>query len=139
MRLKSWVNNLSFIFTVGISIYVIIDRHSYVDESGISLWSGIAIIIIGLFAYKRLGEWAVEWGLVNQGSMMVKTFRRPFFAGLYIYGSLMIMLWATAWFMGYIERNTQSLASTLQLLIYVALIGYAIHFVSLMIPIKKGD
>jgi len=139
MRLKSWVNNLSFIFTVAISIYVIFDKHSYVDESGISVWSFIAILIIGLFAYKRLGSWAIEWGLINQGSMMVKTFRRPFFAGLYIYGSLMITLAVTSWFMGYVERNTQSLASTLELLIYVAVIGYAIHFVSLIIPIKKGD
>jgi hypothetical protein len=139
MRLKTAVSNSSYLFTIAASLYIIFDRHTYVDSSGISIWSGIAIIIIGLFAYRRLGSYCVEWGLVNQGSMMVKTFRRPLLAGLYIYGSLSLTLFVTSWFMRYVERNATSLAGTLELLIYVALIGYAISFASLLIPIKKSD
>jgi len=71
---------------------------------------------------------------------MVKTFRRPFLAGMYIYGSLALTLFVTSWFMRYVERNMTSLAGTLELLIYVAIVGYSISFASLMIPIKKeGD
>ena len=140
MRLKNLINSGSYFFTVGASLFVIFDRHTYSDASGIGIWSGIAIIIIALFGYKKLGAYCVEWGLVQQGQMMVKTFRRPFLAGVYIYGSLAMTLFATAWFMRYVERNVISLAGTLDLLIYVAVIGYAISFVSLVIPVKKkGD
>jgi hypothetical protein len=139
MRLKTLINNASYLFTVAASLYVIFDRHTYDNASGISIWSAVAIIIIGLFGYKRLGEFCVEWGLVQQGSMMVKTFRRPFLAGVYIYGSLSILLFMFSWFMRYVERNMTSLAGTLELLIFVALIGYGISFVSLIVPIKKGD
>ena len=139
MRLKNLVSNSSYIFTVAASLYIIFDRHTYTNSSGIGIWSGIAIIIIGLFGYKKLGAYCVEWGLVNQGSMMVKTFRRPFLAGVYIYGSLSMILFASAWFMRYVERNATSLAGTFELLIFVAIAGYVISFISLLIPIKKSD
>ncbi len=139
MRLKTAVNSGSYLFTIAASLYVIFDRHTYSEASGVSIWAGIAIIIIGLFAYKRLGAFCIEWGLVNQGNMMVKTFRRPFLAGMYVYGSLAITLFFTSWFMRYVERNMTSLAGTLELLIYVAIVGYTISFASLMIPIKKSD
>jgi hypothetical protein len=139
MKLKNWINTSSYLFTIAASIYIIVDRHSYEGASGISIWAGIAIIIIGLFGYKRLGVWAVEWGLVQQGHMMVKTFRRPFFAGIYIYGSLVAVLYATAWFMQYVERNLVSLSDTLQLMAIVAIVGYTISFVSIVIPIKKSE
>jgi len=139
MRLKTAVNSGSYLFTIAASLYVIFDRHTYSEASGVSIWAGIAIIIIGLFAYKRLGAFCIEWGLVNQGNMMVKTFRRPFLAGMYVYGSLAATLFVTSWFMRYVERNMTSLAGTLELLIYVAIVGYTISFASLMIPIKKSD
>jgi hypothetical protein len=139
MRLKTAVSNSSYLFTIAASLYIIFDRHTYSNASGVSIWSGIAIIIIALFGYKRLGAFCIEWGLVNQGSMMVKTFRRPFLAGMYIYGSLALILFVTSWFMRYVERNLTSLAGTLELLIYVAIVGYAISFASLLIPIKKSD
>jgi hypothetical protein len=139
MRLKTAVNNGSFLFTIAASLYIIFDRHTYSNASGISIWSGIAIIIILIFGYKRLGAYCIEWGLVNQGSMMVKTFRRPFLAGIYIYGSLALALFITSWFMRYVERNMTSLAGTLELLIFVAIVGYGISFASLMIPVKKSD
>lgn len=139
MRLKTAVSNSSYLFTIAASLYIVFDRHTYVDSSGISIWSGIAIIIIGLFAYKRFGAYCIEWGLVNQGSMMVKTFRRPFLAGMYIYGSLAVTLFIASWFMRYVERNATSLAGTLELLIFVSIIGYGISFASLLIPIKKSD
>ena len=139
MKLKSWVNSGSYLFTVAASIYIIIDRHSYEGANGISVWAFIAIIIIGLFGYRKLGSWAIEWGLVQQGHMMVKTFRRPFFASIYIYGSLIGVLLGTAWFMAYVERNLVSLADTLELMVIVAVVGYAISFASLIIPIKKSD
>jgi hypothetical protein len=138
MKLKNWTNTASYLFTIAASIYIIVDRHSYEGASGLSVWAGIAIIIIGLFGYKRLGVWSVEWGLVQQGHIMVKTFRRPFFAGVYIYGSLIGALVATSWFMDYVERNLVSLSATLQLMAVVAVIGYTISFVSLIIPIKKS-
>jgi hypothetical protein len=140
MRLKTAVSNSSYLFTIAASLYIIFDRHTYSDASGISIWSGIAIIIISMFGYKRLGAYCVEWGLVNQGSMMVKTFRRPFLAGMFIYGSLALTLFIASWFMRYVERNMTSLAGTLELLIFVVVVGYAISFASLLIPIKKkGD
>lgn len=139
MRLKTLLNNASYLFTVGASLFIIFDRHTYSDASGISIWSAVAIIIIGLFGYKKLGQFCVEWGLVQQGSMMVKTFRRPFLAGIYIYGSLAMALFFASWFMRYVERNMTSLAGTLELLIFVAVAGYAISFSSLLIPVKKGD
>jgi hypothetical protein len=139
MRLKTLVSNSSYLFTFGASLFIVFDRHTYSNASGISIWSGIAIIIIGLFGYKKLGAYCVEWGLVQQGNMMVKTFRRPFLAGLYIYGSLSMTLFIASWFMRYVERNATSLAGTLELLIFVAVAGYAISFVSLLIPIKKSD
>lgn len=139
MRLKSLLNNASYVFTVGASLFVIFDRHTYSNASGISIWSAVAIIIIGLFGYKKLGQYCVEWGLVQQGTMMVKTFRRPFLAGIYIYGSLGMSLFIASWFMRYIETNATSLASTLELLIFVAIAGYGISFASLLIPTKKGD
>lgn len=138
MKLKNWTNTASYLFTIAASIYIIVDRHSYEGATGVSIWAGIAIIIIGIFGYKRLGQWAVEWGLVQQGHMMVKTFRRPFFAGLYIYGSLIGVLFGTAWFMEYVERNLVSLSDTLSLMAIVAIVGYAISFASLIIPIKKS-
>lgn len=140
MKLRSWVNSASYIWTIAASLYVIFDRHSYVDQSGISVWAGIAVIIVGLFGYKRLGAWCVEWGMIDNGKgMLVKTFRRPFFAGLYIYGSLMLTLFIASWFMGYVESNLVSLAGTLELMVYVALIGYTLSFASMFIPIKKSD
>ncbi len=139
MRLKTAVSNGSYLFTIAASLYIIFDRHTYTNASGISIWSAVAIIIIGLFAYKRFGAYCVEWGLVNQGSMMVKTFRRPFLAGMYIYGSLAMTLFIASWFMRYVESNMTSLAGTLELLIFVSIIGYGISFTSLMIPIKKSD
>jgi len=139
MRLKTAVSNGSYLFTIAASLYIIFDRHTYTNASGISIWSAVAIIIIGLFAYKQFGAYCVEWGLVNQGSMMVKTFRRPFLAGMYIYGSLAMTLFIASWFMRYVESNMTSLAGTLELLIFVSIIGYGISFASLMIPIKKSD
>lgn len=140
MKLRSWVNTGSYIWTIAASLYIIFDRHSYVDESGISVWAGIAVIIIALFGLKRLGAWSIEWGMIDNGKgMLVKTFRRPFFAGLYIYGSLMMTLIFASFFMEYVERNLVSLAGTLELMVYVALIGYSISFISMFIPIKKGD
>lgn len=140
MKLRNWTNTASYIWTIAASLYIIFDRHSYVDESGISVWAGIAIIIIGLFGYKRLGAWCIEWGMIDNGKgMLVKTFRRPFFAGMYIYGSLMLTLLFATFFMAYVERNLVSLAGTLELMVYVALIGYTISFASMFIPITKGD
>lgn len=140
MKLRSWINSGSYIWTIAASLYIIFDRHSYVDESGISVWAGIAIIIIGLFGYKKLGSWCIEWGMIDNGKgMLIKTFRRPFFAGMYIYGSLMLTLLFASYFMAYVERNLVSLSGTLELMVFVALIGYAISFASMFIPITKGD
>jgi hypothetical protein len=106
----------------------------------VSVWAAIAILIIGMFGYKRLGAWATEWGLVNNGKgMMIKTFRRPFFAGLYIFGSLIGVLWLTQWLMIYIETNTQNLSETLNLMIYIAIVGYGINFGSMFLPKKSTE
>lgn len=136
--MKKTVSNLSFIWTIAASMYVIYDKHFYDGASGISVWAFIAILIIGLFGYKRLGAWATEWGMVDNGKgMLVKTFRRPFFAGLYIFGSLIVTLYLVQALMIYIETNTQSLAETLNLMIYIAISGYAINFAAMFIPLKK--
>lgn len=136
--MKKIVSNLSYIWTVAASLYVIYDNHFYDGASGVSVWAAIAILIIGLFGYKQLGAWATEWGMVNKGDMLVKTFRRPFFAGLYIFGTLIAVLWLTQWLMIYIETNTQNLSETLNLMIYVAITGYGINFGSMFIPAKKA-
>lgn len=137
--MKKIVSNLSFIWTIAASMYVIYDKHFYDGASGISVWAFIAILIVGLFGYKRLGAWATEWGMVDNGKgMLVKTFRRPFFAGLYIFGSLVVTLYIVQALMIYIETNTQSLAETLNLMIYIAISGYAINFAAMFIPLKKA-
>lgn len=136
--MKKIVSNGSFIWTIAASLYVIYDNHFYDGASGISVWAAIAILIIGLFGYKRLGAWATEWGMVNNGKgMLIKTFRRPFFAGAYIFWSLIGVLWLTQWLMIYIETNTQNLSETLNLMIYIAIVGYGINFGSMFIPQKK--
>ncbi len=119
-------------------MYVIYDKHFYDGASGLSVWAAIAVIIIALFGYKRLGAWAIEWGLVNKGEMMVKTFRRPFAAGLYIFGTLIVVLFLTQGLMTYVETNLQNLSETLNLMIYVAIAGYGINLTSLFIPTKKA-
>ena len=136
--MKKTVSNLSFIWTIAASMYVIYDNHFYDGASGVSVWAFIAILIIGLFAVKRLGAWATEWGMVDNGKgMLVKTFRRPFFAGIYIFGALIAVLGVTQWLMIYIETNTQNLSATLNLMIYIAIAGYGINFSSLFIPQPK--
>jgi len=116
-------------------MWIIYDNHFYDGASGISVWAFIAILIIGLFGYKRLGSWATEWGMVDNGKgMLVKTFRRPFFAGGYIFGSLIGVLYIVQALMIYVETNTQSLAATLNLMIYIAIAGYAINFASMWLP-----
>lgn len=136
--MKKIVSNLSFIWTVAASLYIIYDKHFYDGASGISVWAFILVLIVGLFGLKRLGAWATEWGMVDNGKgMLVKTFRRPFFAGAYIFGSLIGALWITQWLMIYIETNAQNLSETLNLMIYIAIVGYGINFGSLFIPQQK--
>lgn len=136
--MKRIVSSLSFVWTVAASLFVIYDNHFYDGASGVSVWAAIAVIIIGLFAIKQLGAWATEWGMVDDGKgMLVKTFRRPFFAGLYIFGALLGVLLLTQWLMIYIETNTQNLSETLNLMIYIAIAGYGINVASLFIPQPK--
>jgi hypothetical protein len=74
--LKKIVSNASYIWTIAASLYVIYDNHFYDGASGVSVWAAIAILIIGMFGYKRLGAWATEWGMVDNGKgMLIKTFR----------------------------------------------------------------